>query len=223
MISASRIRRRRRRSRTSFADWTAERLRAAIAARGAALLMVSGGKTPERFFAALSDEELDWTRVAVTLADERRVPDHSPRSNARLVREKLLRNRATAAAFTPLADAASRTRNSRPQAPASPACPCPPTSSSSAWATTAIPPRGFPAPRGCGKRWTPARANWSRRSCARRARAAADADRPGHPARQGDRAADRGRGKLATFARRSRPGRPKPCRSAPCCRRAATG
>ena len=48
--------------------------------------------------------ELDWTRVAVTLADERRVADDSPRSNARLVREKLLRNRAAAANFTPLAD-----------------------------------------------------------------------------------------------------------------------
>jgi len=48
--------------------------------------------------------DLDWTRVAITLADERRVADDSPRSNARLVREKLLRNRAEAASFTPLAD-----------------------------------------------------------------------------------------------------------------------
>ena len=48
--------------------------------------------------------ELDWTRVAITLADERRVADDSPRSNARLVRETLLRNHAAAASFTPLAD-----------------------------------------------------------------------------------------------------------------------
>jgi 6-phosphogluconolactonase len=87
-----------------LADWTAERLRAAIAARGVALLIVSGGKSPARFFERLSDVELDWTRVAVTLADERRVADDSPRSNARLVREKLLRNHAAAATFTPLAD-----------------------------------------------------------------------------------------------------------------------
>jgi 6-phosphogluconolactonase len=87
-----------------LADWTAERLRAAIAARGVALLIVSGGKSPARFFELLSDMELDWTRVAVTLADERRVADDSPRSNARLVREKLLRNHAEAATFTPLAD-----------------------------------------------------------------------------------------------------------------------
>jgi 6-phosphogluconolactonase len=87
-----------------LADWTAERLRAAIAARGMALLIVSGGKSPARFFECLSNVELDWPRVAVTLADERRVADDSPRSNARLVREKLLRNHAEAATFTPLAD-----------------------------------------------------------------------------------------------------------------------
>ncbi len=89
----------------AFAEWTAEKLRAAIAERGAALLVVSGGKTPEHFFETLSTQWLDWTRVAITLADERRVADDSPRSNARLVREALLRNRAAVAAFTPLADA----------------------------------------------------------------------------------------------------------------------
>ena len=88
----------------AFAEWTADKLRSAIAERGAALLVVSGGKTPARYFEALSSMPLDWTRVAVTLADERRVPDDSPRSNARLVREALLRNHATVASFTPLAD-----------------------------------------------------------------------------------------------------------------------
>ena len=89
----------------ALADWTATRLSAAIAARGAALLVVSGGQTPRRFFEALSNVALDWTRVAITLADERRVADDSPRSNARLVREALLRNHAEAASFSPLADA----------------------------------------------------------------------------------------------------------------------
>jgi len=89
----------------ALAEWTAERLRAAIAARGAALLVVSGGRTPARFFDALSNAPLDWTRVAVTLADERRAGDSSPRSNARLVREALMRNHAMVASFSPLADA----------------------------------------------------------------------------------------------------------------------
>jgi 6-phosphogluconolactonase len=87
-----------------LAEWTAEHLRRAIAARGVALLIVSGGKSPARFFDLLSNLDLDWTRVAITLADERRVADDSPRSNARLARERLLRNRAEAASFTPLAD-----------------------------------------------------------------------------------------------------------------------
>jgi 6-phosphogluconolactonase len=89
----------------SFADWTAALLGDAIAARGLALLVVSGGSTPKRYFAALARRDLDWTRVAVTLADERRVADDSPRSNARLVRETLLRGKAAEAQFSPLADA----------------------------------------------------------------------------------------------------------------------
>jgi 6-phosphogluconolactonase len=88
----------------AFAQWTASLLATAIAERGAALLVVSGGTTPARYFRALSECDIDWSRVCVTLADERRVPDDSPRSNARLVRETLLQNRAAAAPFTPLAD-----------------------------------------------------------------------------------------------------------------------
>ena len=89
----------------AFAQWTADRLAAGIAARGAALLIVSGGRTPLRYFGALAAQPIDWSRVAVTLADERRVTDDSPRSNAKLVREALLQGRAAAASFVPLADA----------------------------------------------------------------------------------------------------------------------
>ena len=88
----------------AFADWTAELLGAAIAARGMALLVVSGGSTPLGFFEALSTRDIDWSRVAVTLADERRVADDHPRSNARMVRAALLKNAAAAAPFSPLAD-----------------------------------------------------------------------------------------------------------------------
>ena len=88
----------------AFADWTADILHRAIAARGAALLAVSGGATPARYFLELSKCPLDWSRISITLADERRVADDSPRSNARLVRAQLLQNRAVAANFVPLAD-----------------------------------------------------------------------------------------------------------------------
>ena len=84
-----------------LAEWTAERLRPAIAARGVALLIISCGKSPARFFDWLSKIELDWARVAITLADERRVADDSPRSNARPVRKALPRNFAEAASFSP--------------------------------------------------------------------------------------------------------------------------
>jgi 6-phosphogluconolactonase len=87
----------------AFAQWTATLLQRSIDERGEALLIVSGGTTPKRFFAALSESAIDWTRVTITLA-ERCVSDDNPRSNARLLRETLLRNRAAAARFAPLAD-----------------------------------------------------------------------------------------------------------------------
>jgi 6-phosphogluconolactonase len=88
----------------SFADWTATLLAKAVEARGAALLIISGGSTPKRYFADLATRDIDWARISVTLADERRVPDDHPRSNARLVRETLLQGKAAAAQFCPLAD-----------------------------------------------------------------------------------------------------------------------
>ena len=80
----------------------AARLADAIAARGDAVLAVSGGATPKRLFAALSRAQIDWPRVTVTLVDERWVEETSDRSNARLVRENLLQNDAAKAHFVPL-------------------------------------------------------------------------------------------------------------------------
>lgn len=74
-------------------------LQRAIDSRGHALLAVSGGATPVRFFNALSKEELDWNNVTVVLADERFVPPQSSRSNARLVALNLLHNNAAKAHF----------------------------------------------------------------------------------------------------------------------------
>lgn len=80
----------------------ANTLRAAIDARGEALIAVSGGSTPKRLFEALSQETLDWSRVTVTLVDERWVPDTDERSNARLVESQLLQHKAADAEFVPL-------------------------------------------------------------------------------------------------------------------------
>lgn len=79
-----------------------ERLRAALAERGAASLVVSGGKSPVPLFARLRIADLDWSKVWITLADERWVDPSSPDSNQHLLREHLLRDAAAAARFVPL-------------------------------------------------------------------------------------------------------------------------
>ena len=80
----------------------ADELRGAIKARGEALIAVSGGSTPKRLFELLSNETLDWSRVTVTLVDERWVPDTDERSNARMVEALLLQHKAADAEFVPL-------------------------------------------------------------------------------------------------------------------------
>lgn len=84
----------------------ANELAGAVKARGKASLAVSGGKTPVRFFRALSGQRLDWANVGVTLVDERLVPDTDERSNARLVAQNLLQGAAAGARFVPLYSAA---------------------------------------------------------------------------------------------------------------------
>ena len=86
----------------ALAAEVADTLKAAIVSRGAAFLAVSGGTTPGRFFAALSKQVLDWSKVTVTLVDERFVPESSSRSNAALAKSSLLQNDAAAARFAPL-------------------------------------------------------------------------------------------------------------------------
>lgn len=86
----------------TLAERVAERLRRAVDERGHAVLAVSGGSTPKDFFARLSREKLDWSKVQVTLVDERWVPDSDERSNARLVQSHLLQHAAAGAQLVPL-------------------------------------------------------------------------------------------------------------------------
>ena len=86
----------------TLADFLADDLSRAIADRGRASLVVSGGGTPIPLFRKLRRKILDWSRVRITLADERWVaPDH-PDSNEASVREELLRDHASPAIFVPL-------------------------------------------------------------------------------------------------------------------------
>lgn len=85
-----------------LADDVATWLRAAIAKKDFAVMAVSGGSTPKPFFAKLSTIQLDWSKVQITLVDERQVPEDNARSNAKLVKESLLQNFAAEAQFIPL-------------------------------------------------------------------------------------------------------------------------
>ena len=65
-------------------------------------LVVPGGETPGPMFDNLCAADIDWSRVDVSLSDERWLPDVHVRSNARLIKERLLTGRAAAARFHPL-------------------------------------------------------------------------------------------------------------------------
>ncbi len=91
-----------------LADRIASQLRALINNEGRATLSVPGGSTPGPIFDILSDIDLDWSKVAVLLNDERWVPESSERSNTRLIRARLLKGRAAAATLVPLYAEAER-------------------------------------------------------------------------------------------------------------------
>ncbi|WP_019027875.1 6-phosphogluconolactonase [Colwellia piezophila] len=83
----------------ALAKKVSQLLSEAIKLKGKASIAVSGGSTPKGFFKVLSERDLDWSKVTITLADERWVAIDSQDSNTRLVHENLLQNNATAAKF----------------------------------------------------------------------------------------------------------------------------
>jgi len=84
---------------SALATSVSQLLNDAIKHKGKASIAVSGGSTPKGFFSLLSQTDIDWSKVTVTLADERWVGIDSQDSNTRLVHENLLQNKATAAKF----------------------------------------------------------------------------------------------------------------------------
>ena len=85
-----------------LADKIANLLQEGIDARGKASLVVSGGSTPIQLFKLLSQKQIDWADVYITLADERWVDTESDASNEALVKEHLLQHQAASAKFTGL-------------------------------------------------------------------------------------------------------------------------
>lgn len=85
-----------------FAKRLTDILQQAINERGAAYLVVSGGKTPQALFNTLSQTELAWDKVTVLLADDRWLDDSQTDSNERLVKATLLQHNASTARFISL-------------------------------------------------------------------------------------------------------------------------
>jgi 6-phosphogluconolactonase len=79
-----------------------ETLSAAVAETGKAVFAGSGGSTPSPIYARMAAADLDWSKVAVTLVDERYVPESSPDSNGALIKRTLMTGPASAARFVPL-------------------------------------------------------------------------------------------------------------------------
>lgn len=76
-------------------------LRVALRVRGAAHLAVSGGRSPILLLETLSRSPLPWSKITVSLVDERCVPLTSPDSNEALIRRHLLHRAAAQAHFSP--------------------------------------------------------------------------------------------------------------------------
>ena len=85
-----------------------------LSEQGRASLAVSGGGTPKSMFQQLSQCQLDWSNVWITLVDERWVDPDDEASNEKMVRENLLQNRAAAAKFISLTTTAGDASDALP-------------------------------------------------------------------------------------------------------------
>lgn len=91
----------------ALASAVADALMAGVEQRGVATVALSGGRTPAAFLEALFGMDLPWSRVQLTLVDDRCVPHASERSNVRLVETARRATPAVAAPFIPLTDPTS--------------------------------------------------------------------------------------------------------------------
>jgi 6-phosphogluconolactonase len=74
----------------------------AIAIKNAASFVVSGGSSPITIFQELSNSDLDWSKITITLVDDRAVDKNHDDSNEKLLNEYLLINKASNANFVSL-------------------------------------------------------------------------------------------------------------------------
>ena len=79
----------------------AEDLETHLLHHDSASLALAGGSTPGPIFDDLCAAAIDWSRVRIMASDERWVPSDSERSNARMIRARLMTGPASAARFLP--------------------------------------------------------------------------------------------------------------------------
>jgi 6-phosphogluconolactonase len=87
---------------TAFSRKIIKLLRDGIDENGRASLVVSGGRTPAGLFNTLSQSNLEWDKVDISLADERWVENTDEASNEKMLRRELLINNAANANFVSL-------------------------------------------------------------------------------------------------------------------------
>jgi len=95
----------------ALATEVCEMLTGAMAARGRATLVVSGGSSPVDFFHCLRRLPLSWERITVVPSDERVVPAQHPDRNDAMIRRELLQGPAASARLRGLLPASGSTHH----------------------------------------------------------------------------------------------------------------
>lgn len=80
-------------------------LNKAIALKGSASLIVSGGRTPQALFKRLSAYDIAWENVKIGLCDERWVSSENEDSNEKSVKQYLMQDKASKAEFVGMYEA----------------------------------------------------------------------------------------------------------------------
>ena len=81
-----------------------DKLNSSIENKGSSSLVVSGGSSPISIYEELSNIDLSWSKVFLTLVDDRLVePDHKD-SNQKLLHKHLIKNKAKNINFYPLTE-----------------------------------------------------------------------------------------------------------------------
>ena len=88
----------------SIVKLISDKLNSSIENKGSGSLVVSGGSSPISIYEELSNIDLSWSKVFLTLVDDRLVePDHKD-SNQKLIHKHLIKNKAKNINFYPLTE-----------------------------------------------------------------------------------------------------------------------